>query len=82
MTVPFNAELLGSMATATFQGLVLDTVPGTPTCIHCGRSWSRKEFFDAVESGEYDHSQLAEVLISGTHPICWDEVFGPDPDAE
>lgn len=62
------------------------------TCIHC----SKKNAFSMLASDYYRWkvtrhyvqdvfptltSQDREILISGTHPDCWREIF-PDPDED
>ena len=74
----WNRDALGSMAMAAFDDLVLDLIPGTRPCCVCGKATGRIEFFKMIDSGEYKHLQLSEVLISGTHPECWDAMLSDD----
>lgn len=64
----------------------------TPTCHLCGKSDSleltdaevagmeRTRFIqDALPNRSVD---FREMLISGTHPACWDAIFPPEEDEE
>lgn len=62
----------------------------TPNCIRCGRTGHLDVAPDeaaALATGEPVHQALAnhprqerEMLISGTHPKCWEALFGADPE--
>lgn len=66
----------------------------TKTCIHCGKESELKitydQYFAWVINDGYIQDVFPEmtnpereVLISGTHPECWDEMFlGSDDDYE
>jgi len=64
----------------------------TKTCCVCDKSDILTLDRQAVESwqaGEYVHNAFPdmsaserELLISGTHPACWDTLFGGDGDDE
>lgn len=59
-----------------------------PPCIHCGKQALIEVDSDALE--DYRNGALAQVafpdmtpderemFITGTHPKCWDEMFGDD----
>lgn len=57
----------------------------TPTCIHCGNT-SQVDLTDAevaaLQSGAliqralpHRDAAFRELLITGIHPACWDEIF-------
>jgi hypothetical protein len=58
----------------------------TPTCFVCGNGGEVALTFDQFERLQGDglmQDKLSEVsldvreqLISGTHPACWDSIFG------
>lgn len=60
----------------------------TKTCMVCGKSsqveLTEKEY-QAYASGAFIQDALPErdadfreLLISGTHPVCWDTLFGDE----
>lgn len=68
-----------------------------PPCMHCQKSavieltTDEQDRFLAWQRGEIKFVQDAfpewdadkrELLISGTHPACWEELFGDDEDEE
>lgn len=62
------------------------TLIATRRCIHCGQRGTLKlpnAGIEAFEGGALIQDafpnldrQLREQIISGTHPKCWDEMFG------
>ncbi|MGO1598443.1 MAG: hypothetical protein ACTHYR_04315 [Brachybacterium sp.] len=70
---------------------VLETIDGyliieTPPCMHCGCYGSialTPEQHDLLEGGAFIQDAAPELsdpvreqFISGTHPKCWDSLFG------
>jgi hypothetical protein len=60
-----------------------------PRCIHCGESsvleveesqWQRRQAGELVQRAFPDMAPAdREMLITGTHPACWEAIFkGPD----
>ena len=62
----------------------------TLPCVHCHQSTDiiiPKDEIMRWQNGELAQNvwpdmspDAVELIISGTHPQCWDEVFGGDPD--
>ena len=60
----------------------------TPPCFHCGKSGSIevpmkgflvRQLGGLIQDAYPDMSApLREQMVSGTHPQCWDEMFGPE----
>lgn len=59
----------------------------TPTCMVCHEAstvWLDLELVERWKGGEFVQNvwpwmrpDERELLISGTHPSCWEELFGP-----
>ena len=63
----------------------------TPRCFHCGQTGTITiscEAYTKWQTGAGPIQQFMpempldqrEQLISGTHPVCWNELFPPDED--
>jgi len=65
----------------------------TPACMVCGKTsemevdsaayfrWSQQGWLIQSAFPEMPE-ELREQLKTGTHPLCWDEMFAPDEDEE
>lgn len=61
----------------------------TPQCIYCGSSSEitvDKDGFDRWRNGTLVQNAFPnmnaddrELLVTGTHPVCWDKIFQGDP---
>lgn len=70
---------------------MFDTVTvRTPTCYACGKRGEvqvLRSDWDRYYAGAYAQvafpelpTGLREQIVSGTHPACWDAIFGDDED--
>jgi hypothetical protein len=72
----FDERKLEPIGAIHYRRMLRDGAFGL-VCMHCGERTTYEEFQEMVE--KYDHLQMAEVCTSGTHPDCWDEMFGKTP---
>lgn len=80
-------------ATEDFWDSIVDTVDvTTKPCIMCGETSTLKmlvhHYLEWKNGGLLDRvcpempKETREMLISGTHPDCWDKMFQEDADEE